>query len=823
MTLPSSYNLVNEPFTCRFCRLQLLIILIVVLKLVEEAAKQLDRHIRLFAAVPLQPVPLALAGNHEGWLARQYAFAASLLLSAGIEYREIPSHSRPEELYIAAAQAAIKRRHIQGRIVHGRDVGGVGGVLQAGRYVGKYEISGNKSPSDGDVERLLLLEELALDHRTAGIDSLRKALNDGRTPIGQRLQAKIYSLLGKEYCESRGWGPALEALQHAAARYRRDAWSGPLRMVLSSLRECMNQLKDSKHAPIVELELAALSNDVHAATAGLALLRQCAFAEYAVEGPGAPWYGLIRVASGFSGDWTFTIGLYSSVPVPLDVSVKVVFARDGCNGDEFEIPANGGRQISLATRQWIAIDADLTSSTTSCTLTASRVIITLFPEVSVSYVLPGGLWPNLEGLSHPQASWGIIKSDLPTIHTPPKLTMFLPEMVSLGEICPCDVVIEAGDQGIQECSVVMTAAGSAAGTLSKVDKTPWSSECQTYIGEFGPGETLSQELMLTATSPGELVLTAQLRYVAIVVDTHGRETKESGNTAVQCSLEVAIPFHVDMSVAPRNGQHRRVMPDKSLKEPDEVPCLQQSDVTQSLGPSLPVRVVITGGDAMLVSFCVQSMLDIPIQVLEITWEEFPEQIIAPVAIEHSSIVLTAKGTACVASFTVPEITQKESIPSLGKLRLKWRRSEPISLIGYSTHDNEVRKSRSTETSQLLEVTSCLCLPAALVFDPLLTAAVHFPAHASVGEPLLVEIALESSRVAAIEVKATVEGHDGFLLDGPRAMDVALPPHGQTRLAFCLVPLQEGFVHLPQVILDTAHGMLCATQDCTVFVQPAMMC
>ena len=108
--------------------------------------------------------------------------------------------------------------------------------------------------------------------------------------------------------------------------------------------------------------------------------------------------------------------------------------------------------------------------------------------------------------------------------------------------------------------------------------------------------------------------------------------------------------------------------------------------------------------------------------------------------------------------------------------------------------------------------------------PTLRAHLQFPAHATVGDPLLVEIVLESLVVVATEVKVTVEGLEGFLLDGPfRATEAALPPLGRTRLAFCLVPFQVGFVHLPQIILDTDQGTLSVTQDCTVFVRSAKVC
>jgi len=165
---------------------QLFALLLVQLRDPAAAAAQLDEHLHMLKRVPMEPVPPGLGGNHLGWVAQQYTAAAEAIQSSGTSAAHLPHPSRPAQLYLAAAHAAVERRRHAERL--GERRGGAPppavGPVGPGLCIGRYLLAGSAAPlSDLEFERDLEA-------------SLRGGGGGGRAQPGHEQRARSSSLWG---------------------------------------------------------------------------------------------------------------------------------------------------------------------------------------------------------------------------------------------------------------------------------------------------------------------------------------------------------------------------------------------------------------------------------------------------------------------------------------------------------------------------------------------------------------------------------------------------------------------------------------------------
>lgn len=198
-----------------------------------------------------------------------------------------------------------------------------------------------------------------------------------------------------------------------------------------------------------------------------------------------------------------------------------------------------------------------------------------------------------------------------------------------------------------------------------------------------------------------------------------------------------------------------------------------------------------------------------------------------------------KGDVFTAAFSLASATSAPAeLPSLGFLRLRWRRTQhrPHLVAAAARGGSRLAPAAAAAAAEAADPVSSrpgsptaaaaappcevlVPLPAASFMAPLLTAELRFPPAATAGRAAELELLLSNGGATSQEVAVAVGDPHGFLLAGPKSTTVQLLPRSAATVTWHAAPYHIGLLPLPDITVTSAqHGQAAAiSRGCTLLV------
>ena len=213
------------------------------------------------------------------------------------------------------------------------------------------------------------------------------------------------------------------------------------------------------------------------------------------------------------------------------------------------------------------------------------------------------------------------------------------------------------------------------------------------------------------------------------------------------------------------------------------------DLAMLLLRSLPPRLVLPAGQRCTALVQLQSQAAVHVDVLSVDWEA-AEGAVAAAAVASASPAADTlgKGDVFTAAFSLASASSATAeLPSLGFLRLRWRRTQrrpqlvaaagrggsrlaPAAAAAAAEAADPVgsRPGSPTAAAAAPPCEVLVPLPAASFMAPLLTAELRYPPAATAGRAAELELLLSNGGATSQEVAVAVGDPHGFLLAGEAA-------------------------------------------------------
>ena len=221
------------------------------------------------------------------------------------------------------------------------------------------------------------------------------------------------------------------------------------------------------------------------------------------------------------------------------------------------------------------------------------------------------------------------------------------------------------------------------------------------------------------------------------------------------------------------------------------------DLAMLLLRSLPPRLVLPAGQRCTALVQLQSQAAVQVDVLSVDWEA-AEGAVAAAAVASATQAAAAaaaaaadtlgKGDVFTAAFSLASATSAPAeLPSLGFLRLRWRRTQhrPHLVAAAARGGSRLAPAAAAAAAEAADPVSSrpgsptaaaaappcevlVPLPAASFMAPLLTAELRFPPAATAGRAAELELLLSNGGATSQEVAVAVGDPHGFLLAGEAA-------------------------------------------------------
>jgi hypothetical protein len=303
-----------------------------------------------------------------------------------------------------------------------------------------------------------------------------------------------------------------------------------------------------------------------------------------------------------------------------------------------------------------------------------------------------------------------------------------------------------------------------------------------------------------------------------------------------------------------------------------------ADLATSLLRGLPPRLVLPGGQRCTALVQVQSQAVCELDVLAVQLEGADGVQVAPAdaapQADHGDSApadTLCRSDKYVAAFSVSGgDSAATEVPSLGLLRIRWRRHEPspplaaVAARGPAALDTAAAKAVTAELERScgdLQAVAADPTPPCEVLVPLppvdfrqclLTAALTFPPAAVAGRPSDLTLSLRNGGAASQEVAVAVGDPHGFLLAGeqqlghalcanklgklatglladplihasvagPKATRVQVLPHSSASVSWQAVPYHTGLLRLPEITATALQlgQAVEVSRGCSAFVE-----